>query len=50
MLTIVDSEKNQVLHTYTEQFQSPVTIGQLFNIYNKTNSIENIISGLKTII
>lgn len=46
ILKILDSEKNEILHTFMEYFVSPVTVVQLFNIQNKTIEIENFNSGL----
>lgn len=45
MLAIVDSEKNQILHRFVERYRSPVTVVQLFNIYNRTLELEDILSG-----
>lgn len=45
MLAIVDPEINEVLHYFDEYFQSPITVMELFNIYNKTAETENILSG-----
>jgi len=45
MLAVVDSEKNQILHTVLERYRSPITSVQLFNIYNKTMNLEEILSG-----
>lgn len=44
-LTIVDSEKNQILHCVKEHYQSLVTVVQLFNINNRTYKLQNILSG-----
>jgi len=45
IFAIVDSEKNQILHTVVERYRSPIISMQLFNIYNKTFEIEELESG-----
>jgi len=44
MLAIVDSEKNQILYCFAELYLSPVTVVQLFNIYNRTVKVGDLIS------
>lgn len=46
MLAIVDSEKNQILQCFLEHFLSPVTVVQLFNIYNNTVEDDTPLSGI----
>lgn len=51
MFSVVDSEKNQILQSFSERYESPITVMQLFNIHKKTVDIDNILSGaLKTYI
>lgn len=45
VLKIVDSKKNEILHSYEEYFQSPITVMQLFNLHNRTIKTKNILSG-----
>lgn len=45
MLAIVDSEKNEILQYFAEHYQSPITVMELFNIYNITAETKNILSG-----
>ncbi|VVC32439.1 Hypothetical protein CINCED_3A013557 [Cinara cedri] len=49
VFTIVDSEKNQILQRVETNYQSTITAVQLFNIHNRTYTLENIISAVKDI-
>ncbi|XP_025193865.1 KICSTOR complex protein kaptin-like [Melanaphis sacchari] len=47
MFSVVDSEKNQILHCFSECYESPITVMQLFNIHKKTVDIDNILSAVE---
>ncbi|XP_027842962.2 KICSTOR complex protein kaptin-like isoform X3 [Aphis gossypii] len=46
MFSVVDSEKNQILQSFSERYESPITVMQLFNIHKKTVDIDNILSAV----
>jgi len=49
MFAVVDSEKNQILYSFTEHFLTPVSIVKLFNTHNRTNENQNSFSAVNDV-